>query len=81
MINSKFETIKVDKNYDDPIFQKHIGPILDYIEDYDDEQVVYTQYVISNILPYYQKVTPLMQKVVMKSLDNSQNRFFSSDRN
>jgi len=63
-INAQFENIKIDRSYEDPIFQKYIQPILKSIEDYDNEERNYEIFIRANISEHYQKVFPFMEKVV-----------------
>ena len=63
-INSQFETIKIDKNYSDPIFQEYVRSILGYIEEYDKEQNEYENFLNTNITPFFQKIVfPFIEKM------------------
>jgi hypothetical protein len=62
-INSQLESIKVNINYEDPIFQKYIRSILRYIAEYDVEQKNYETLLNSNIPSLFQKIIfPFIQK-------------------
>jgi len=52
-ISSQFETLKIDTNYEDPIFQKYIRSILGFIEEYDNEQKEYELFLDTIAIPFF----------------------------
>jgi hypothetical protein len=55
-ISSNFESINIDINYDDPIFQKHIKLVFEYIEEYEKEQKEYELFLNTMVVPIFEKI-------------------------
>ena len=60
---SKFEAIKINENYEEPVFRMHIKKIFEYIEDYDTQEREYIHFISTETLPIFRNIMrPFLQE-------------------
>jgi hypothetical protein len=52
-IKSKFEDIKINENYEDPVFRKHIKKMFGCVKDYDTQEEEYIHFINTETLPIF----------------------------
>jgi hypothetical protein len=55
-IKSKFEDIKINENYEEPVFRGHIKKIFECIKDYDTQECEYIHFISTDAPPIFRNI-------------------------